>query len=407
MESSDMTPALRIGLLTPGWPGQNTANGIATAVYFLAMGLHEIGQTPVILAQKLDGAAPPDIPVIPLPEVDRRLWDRLRDRVGDPYMAGQRHMVRRISAAAKQAIAQHGIDAVLMEETNGWPASVQDHISAPVFITLHGPWTLLKTHASLGSSDADQQREARELKGFRAAAGLIGPSRNVMAAVEKVDPLPKTPKTVLPNSFQATVPDQLAATLPQPDILFIGRFDALKGADTVLAAFERLLETHPDSRLTFAGPDKGLKQADGSLVHMEECLARMPAHVSANITYKGLIGREEVARLRSTHAIALIASRYENLNYTLLEGMAAGQAIVSTAVGGPAEVLKDRHTALLVPPGDPEAMALALRRVIEDTSLRQSLGQAARHMLEKDFAPDAIAEQTVSFIRSAIAPGSS
>ena len=206
------------------------------------------------------------------------------------------------------------------------------------------------------------------------------------------------PKIVLPNSLTARTTGSLAADLEPRDILFIGRFDRHKGGDTVLEAFSRLTETYPEARLTFAGIDKGVRQQDGSVLHIEAALAALPPDVRSRITHMGPVGREEVARLRGEHAIALIASRYENLNYTLLEAMAAGQAIVCTAVGGPAEVLEDGVTALLVPPGDAGAMADALRRLLDDAGLAARLGTGGRAKLAQDFDPATVAAQTAAFI---------
>lgn len=393
-----MTRTRRIGLYTPGWPGQNTPNGIATSVYYLARGLQQTQMQPVILARNIDGPFPEDIPVVPLQtDLPWRWQDRLRSKIGDGE-AGHRHMARIIADAVGRAQAEHGLDAVLMEETNGWARMVQEECSLPVFLTLHGPWVLLKTHDSRGSPLADQQRETRERKGYLAAPGIIAPSHNVLAAVEGATDLTATPRTVLPNSYAAPRPEVLSAARPEPDILFIGRFDYLKGGDTVLQAFARLAETHPDVRLSFAGPDKGLREADGRSTDIGAMLATLPEDIRARVTYLGPIDRAEVAQLRATHAICLIASRYENLNYSLLEAMAAGQAIVCTRVGGPSEVLEDGKTALLVPPGDPEAMAAALSQVLEDSALAGHLGEAARQKLEADFDPTHVARQTADFI---------
>lgn len=392
-----VTVAHRIGLYTPGWPGQNTPNGIATAVYYLARGLQQTQMQPVILARNIDGEVPDDIPVVTLPDLPWRKFDRLRAKLGD-VEAGHRQMARNIAAAVEQAADAHGLDAVLMEETNGWARLVAEQTRIPVFLTLHGPWVLLRTHDSRGSPQADAQREARELKGYLAAPGILAPSRNVLAVVEDAADLRNTPTAVLPNSYAAPRPEVLAAALPERHILFIGRFDYLKGGDTVLQAFAQLAKTHKDVRLSFAGPDKGLRDPDGTSTDIDTMLARLPDDVAARVRYLGAIDRDEVARLRGTHAICLIASRYENLNYSLLEAMAAGQAIVCTKVGGPAEVLEDGRTALLVPPGDPEAMAAALARVLEDADLAQALGTAARAKLEADFDPRMVAQQTADFI---------
>lgn len=393
-----MTSAPRIGLLTPGWPGHNTPNGIATSVYNLATGLHDMGKTPVILARTIDGPCPSDIPVISLPALTWRWQDRVRSKLGDTG-AVQYHVGREVAAAVATAIREYGLDVLVMEETNGWAGVVQAQVPVPVIVTLHGPWTILKSLASLGAAE-DARRERREQKGYKSVAGIIAPSRNVLTAIENDTPLPDTPKALIPNSFADDGSGPLAVSLPARNILFVGRFDFLKGADTVLEAFTRLTDIHPDARLTFVGPDRGVQQPDGSVLHMDAALAALPDKVRSNITYRGPLDRAEVVQLRATHAIALTASRYENLNYTLLEAMSAGQAIVSTAVGGPAEVLEDGNTALMVPPADPVAMAAALGRLMEDTTLTQNLGAAARAKLIRDFSPEVVAEQTVTFVEN-------
>ena len=73
-----------------------------------------------------------------------------------------------------------------------------------------------------------------------------------------------------------------------------------------------------------------------------------------------------------------ISSTYEGTPLALFEAMAAGKAIVSTAVDGCREVLEDGVTGLLVPPQDPAALGEALARVATDAALRRSLADAAR-----------------------------
>jgi len=86
----------------------------------------------------------------------------------------------------------------------------------------------------------------------------------------------------------------------------------------------------------------------------------------------------------------------------MLEAMAAGQAIVSTRVGGPAEVFEDDVTALLVPPEDPEAMAVALERLLNDPTSIARLGAAARAHLTANFHPKIIAQRTVAFLTESL-----
>ena len=220
--------------------------------------------------------------------------------------------------------------------------------------------------------------------------------------METDNALGNKPRTVLPNTIVTDTSAPLSAALPAPDTLFVGRFDRHKGGDIALDAFEHLARTHPSARLTFAGPDPGIRRQNGSNQHLDARIRALPDDSRSRVTYVGRVDRTGVMQLRMQHPIALIASRYENLNYTLLEAMAAGQAIICTKVGGPAEILEDGQTALLVPPDDHLEMARALETLADDRALRQRLGASARALLEKDFSPVSVAARTVDFIETAV-----
>lgn len=390
-----MTGSLTIGLVTPGWPGLNTPNGIATAVRHMAQGLTEAGHRPVIIAIDTDGPAPAGIPVVKLV---RRAWT-LPQKIA--FRLGQADILHRVVAesladAVQTAHRTHRLDAVIMEETQGWAHAVVRRGVVPVAVFLHGPWLLHKAIQSDGSAASDTRREAREARAMRAAAALISPSQNVLDAVEAQIDVGHVPRIVIPNAYAPSSPP---VSLPQKGpILFVGRFDFHKGGDTVIEAFRLLHARRPEARMTFAGPDRGLRRPDGGMLAMSEALAALPEATRAAIAAPGRQTTDQVAAFRQSHPIAVIASRYENLNYTMLEAMAAGQAIVSTRVGGPAEILENERTALLVAPDDPVALADALERLLNDPALVRRLGEAAAARLAADFSPARIAERTAAFL---------
>lgn len=397
-----MTQPLRIGLVTPAWPGENTANGITTSVYHLATGLRDIGHKPIILSRVTDGELPADIPLAKIVWKPWSLTDKLRAKVSRAQ-ADAIHFQQRIEALIRtinETQAADGLDVVIVEETQGWAKDVIPHVDVPIVICLHGPWLLHKHLQSWGSEAIDIARERDEKEAFQAAAGLLSPSRNVLEAIEAAYDLGDAPRQVIWNSYQAP-----HAPTPPTDgpILFIGRYDRHKGGDTVLAAFDDLVQTHPDARLSFAGPDRGLTHPDGTTTSLEQDLAGLSEKARQQLTILGQQSSGQIVDLRANHPVALIASRYENMNYTLLEAMSAGQAIVSTAVGGPAEVLEDNETALMVPPEDPAAMANALRRLLDNPALAARLGEAARAKVNSVFHPKTIAAETVTFCKTVLA----
>jgi colanic acid/amylovoran biosynthesis glycosyltransferase len=85
----------------------------------------------------------------------------------------------------------------------------------------------------------------------------------------------------------------------------------------------------------------------------------------------------------------------------VLEAMALGLPVVTTAVNGLAEAVLDGETGLVVPEHDPEALADALQRLLEDVSLRESLAAGARVRIEERFSLAASVERLRSLFPEA------
>jgi glycosyltransferase involved in cell wall biosynthesis len=88
--------------------------------------------------------------------------------------------------------------------------------------------------------------------------------------------------------------------------------------------------------------------------------------------------RADVPAVLAACDVFCISSTYEGTPLSLFEAMAAGKAIVSTAVDGCREILREGLTGLLVPPRDPDALAAGLLRALQDPSLRARLAAGAR-----------------------------
>jgi glycosyltransferase involved in cell wall biosynthesis len=93
---------------------------------------------------------------------------------------------------------------------------------------------------------------------------------------------------------------------------------------------------------------------------------------------------DDVPALLAASDAFVLPSLFEGTPLALLEAMAAGKAVVTSAIAGVDEVVSDGETGLLVRPGDPDALAEALRRVVGDAELRARLGAAARLRAEAE-----------------------
>jgi glycosyltransferase involved in cell wall biosynthesis len=101
--------------------------------------------------------------------------------------------------------------------------------------------------------------------------------------------------------------------------------------------------------------------------------------------------------------LLVLPSHWEGLSLALVEAMGAGRAIVATSVGGNPEVVTDSKTGLLVPPGDPAALAQALDGLLPDASARAALGQAASAEARARFSIEEHAAQLAALYRQGLA----
>jgi glycosyltransferase involved in cell wall biosynthesis len=147
----------------------------------------------------------------------------------------------------------------------------------------------------------------------------------------------------------------------------IGRLNEQKGHRYLVEAAATLLPSRPKAHVVIVG--------DGD---QRDALKAQAAAlgIAARVTLAG--HRADVPALLGAIDVFAISSTYEGTPLALFEAMAAGKAIVSTAVDGCREVLEDGVTALLVPPRDGASLAAALGRVVDDAALRRSLADNAR-----------------------------
>lgn len=100
--------------------------------------------------------------------------------------------------------------------------------------------------------------------------------------------------------------------------------------------------------------------------------------------------RDDLPDLLAVCDVMVLPSLYEGLPLVVLEAMAASRPVVATAVGGTPEAVEPDGTGLLVPPADPQALASAVRRVVENPPWACMLGEAGRRRVEREFSSQAM-----------------
>lgn len=121
------------------------------------------------------------------------------------------------------------------------------------------------------------------------------------------------------------------------------------------------------------------------------------------VTFTGRVSREDLVRHYSAAEMCVVPSLYEGFGLPAAEAMSCGLPVVSTTGGALPEVIgRDGEAGLLVPPAQPEALATAIRTLLDDSSLRRKLGEAGRKRVEREFTWRRAAEKTLEVYQEAV-----
>lgn len=179
------------------------------------------------------------------------------------------------------------------------------------------------------------------------------------------------PVEVIPNGLET---ERFASAAPAEDlpagrrILWVNRLDPQKGFPVALRAFVRLAAEFPDLSLVVAGDGRD-----------REAIAMLSSEEAARVVMLGTVSHDRVPAYHAACEVLVSpALGQESFGIVLVEAMAAGLPVVASDIPGYREVVRDGTEGLLVPPGDPGALADAVRWILADPDLAARFGKAGR-----------------------------
>jgi sugar transferase (PEP-CTERM/EpsH1 system associated) len=191
---------------------------------------------------------------------------------------------------------------------------------------------------------------------------------------EKFKPAAQRKQGILPGNFSVSGSIVIGT---------VGRMEAVKDQTNLVNGFIRLVNACPQGRNNLRLAIIG----DGML--REPALSLLAAAGLGDIAW--LPGeRDNVPELLGAMDVFVLPSLAEGISNTILEAMATGLPVVATNVGGNSELLVNGATGLLVPRGNPDALAAAIRRYVDDPDLRRVHGASARRRCETEFSISAM-----------------
>lgn len=224
---------------------------------------------------------------------------------------------------------------------------------------------------------------------LRQSAEVVAISSYTAREIAKLAPVPVR---VIP--YTIGFPPEAAKALPRATdgpftILFVGRLVERKGVTHLIEAVRRMPQGVP-VRLAIIGdgPERARLEAQVARDGMADRV-----EVRGRVSEAALRDAYAESRVLVLPSVMDARSDTEGLGVVLLEAMASGVPVVASEIGGITDIVTDDETGLLVPPGDPAALAAALTRLATDPVLAARLAAAGRRHVREDFSWERITAQ--------------
>lgn len=292
---------------------------------------------------------------------------------------------RRIAASiAPQLVHGQGIGRI------GYIAT---RISGPSVVTVHG---LVHVEAQLGDAQGlkAQLRSAliNRMVGqvFNRADLVISSSHYDAGSLQG---LIRQQHTIIPNPIAPLFFAQQRKPAHAKQIVFAGVLHRRKNLEGLLRAFALVHRHVPDACLQIVGPTHD-PEYTCALQRQTELL-----QLAHSVRFVGHVETSELVAIMGDAQVLVLFSHEETLPTVIAQACALGKPVVSSRVGGVAEMVVEGENGFLVEPGDEAGLAERLISLLEDPVLCRKLGDCGHQLAQQRFAPPAIAQMTIDAYR--------
>lgn len=177
---------------------------------------------------------------------------------------------------------------------------------------------------------------------------------------------------VIPHGVSRTFVESSLPSARGEALLFCGSWDRMKGIDYLAAAFNKVAGLRSGAKLTILGP--GVPPAD--------VLRCFDPPARGRVTVLERCGEQEVAQHYRQHRALVMCSTFEGFGMVVPEALSQGLAVIATRQGAAEWLVADGESGWLVPERDPDALAAAMLRVLDDPALAERLGNVGRSKVQ-------------------------
>lgn len=270
---------------------------------------------------------------------------------------------------------------------------------APLVVRLHGSQQIFCEKSGLRSNLSVRWNDSLEARICERAAAITAPSEfHAQQIASRRGQSPERVR-VIPNPISATMLKAAAQFQRNGGhervVLYTGRLALVKGIETLVEAARLVRAADPSITFVLAGPWQMPKSPEAYGLDLNGTAA-------PGIKWIGPKSPEELAQLYQRASLFVMPSYYESFSISVAEAMCFELPVVASNAGALPELISHEKTGLLVPAMNPQELANALLRLLNDPQLRSSMASAARAALLKQFSLDAIVAKTLKVYESVV-----
>lgn len=380
---------MKIAFLTSEYPHAKTgfSAGIGTSILNLSKGLLQLGHqvTIVIYGQDQDETF-----------TDAGLtFYKIKNRKlkGFSRILTQKKIQNRIN----DLVDKGEIDIVEAADWTGITSNIQ--LKCPLVIKLHGSDTYF---CHLDQRPVKFLNKFREKKALQNADAWLSVSQYTATVTKELLAL-SNDFTVIPNGIDLD-DFSVAATnnnTEEDTILYFGTLIRKKGSLELPLIFNEVYKQNKQAKLVLIGRDAAdITTGNSSVWAMMQPL--FDADAFQNVTYLGSVPYDQMKTHINASTVCVFPTFAEALPVSWIEAMAMQKAIVASEIGWAKEVIDDGVNGFLVNPKAHQAYAEKINALLENASLRNQIGTAAKAKVQQKFSIQVVAQQSAAFYQKLI-----
>ena len=393
-------PIMHICYISQEYPPETGWGGIGSYTYEMAHALARLGHRVSVVSRAIheesvhlsDGVEVHRVSPSPRWDSVPALWRFNRIWPGFAWAAMRR--IRKISR-------EHTIDIVEAAEGRADGFFVSYLLGRPKLVTrLHTARIFIDRFNGVGAKQGGYREYWLEKQSISRANLVTAPSNAVINLTKTWLPLRAKTTVMVPNPIDGAsfLPSSTSRT---STILFSGRLERNKGAETIREAIPLLLNRFPSLEFRFIGSDA--MDRDGQ-TWRSKIFASLDPVQQTKVRFEEM-PRAALVQAYQEAAVCILPSTWENSSYTLLEAMACATPVVACNSGGSPELIEDGVSGFLIPVNDASALVARLSELLTTPALRKAMGENARRRIEESFSVERVLPKMMAAYDYAIAHG--